>query len=339
MQGIHRASVQAHTERGLDLDEETNKNELKRNLGQMFDVNDINITPVQQRGYGHGRGRGGAGRGGRAHGVHTSGGRGRGAGVEHGHGHGRELDADKSPNTGTNPVENKTADGVEVKYDASKVEYLLNKLASVEKIMESALVEIKVLNDQVRTVSRENLVLKQEVETLRDKMNVVSARVKRVETKEDIRSYSTVVASADSHGAPATQASRRQSVAPTVYQEKNVYLLFTGMREAEDWTASEEHFIKQYLQTTGCDKGIVRVERLGRRMHNHKGMGRFVLAQYLESDAQRVMQSKAALESKGVSVRCADRGFRHPPKVQGHGPTRVADITVQGLWRSRGGHH
>ena len=91
--------------------------------------------------------------------------------------------------------------------------------------------------------------LKQEVETLRDEMNVVSARVKRVETKEDMRSYSNVVASANSHVAPATQASRRQSVVPTVYQEKNVYLLFTGMREAEDWTASEEHFIKQYLQT------------------------------------------------------------------------------------------
>ena len=76
-----------------------------------------------------------------------------------------------------------------------------------------------------------------------------------------------------------------------MYKEKSVYLLFTGVREAPDWDANEDVDIKGYLDGMGCSRGIIRVERLGRRQQNHRGMGRFVLAQYLESDAQRVRKN------------------------------------------------
>ena len=93
--------------------------------------------------------------------------------------------------------------------------------------------------------------------------------------------------------------------------------LLTGLGEAKDWEQDESAHIVQYLQTFGCANGINRVERLGRRKLDHRGGGRFILAEYTEAGAQRLREAASRLEKKGVGVRMSNRGFRAArPKPQ-----------------------
>ena len=86
------------------------------------------------------------------------------------------------------------------------------------------------------------------------------------------------------------------------------------MREAKEWEVNEEEDMRQVLSQYQCNKGIVRIERLGRRKPQHKGGGRFVLAEYQDEHVPALMANKLALERKGIAVRKAKDGFRYPPK-------------------------
>ena len=170
----------------------------------------------------------------------------------------------------------------------------------MESNLKEACTEIATLKIQIEDLARANLAATQERDTVRAEYQSMAARLHRVETKSDVVGLANSV-SAHASGAAAlrpaaisvpAQASGATASRSVSAPKSTSFYLFTGMREAKEWEVNEEEDMRQVLSQYQCNKGIVRIERLGRRKPQHKGGGRFVLAEYQDEHVPAMMANK-----------------------------------------------
>ena len=281
-------------------------------LGKQLGVDDIEISAVDLDGP--------AATGGNGHG-HEGGGHGRGMG---GHGGGRGAGSrGRTPPKSQEAVKQKDAEskeGKEVKLpdvvgkgnkDMTHEELLawVRNMDGHVRRLEQDVARLqqneKTALKQTQELTRENTALKQDLMTKTEEIKQINARVQRVETAPDVKALAAQV---------SAEAAPQLSMRGPGPKETFV-LLITGMPEAKGWKMDDHGQIMQVLKEFKCANGITRAERLGRRVREHRGGGRFVLVECTEECAHSIRDAAVEMNKKGIAVRPAKQGFRQARKA------------------------